>query len=170
MKKMKNHPSENLTSFDKKLEKVPENPDELNIDGMDDSHDPFAEAYLNTLNESLDNLSPEKIRDKSTEILANPRGLNLGLNASVFSSTTGGVLDTVHPKNGVKLRSKATEVGNGRYVNENKSKMSLFDYKSLVSLNQGSLANISIRGQKEEMPSLLTESVQDPFKKKFLNM
>ena len=66
-------PSEKFTSFDAKLEKVPENPDEVNIDGgdMEESTDLFAEAYLNNLNESFDSLSPEKIRDKTTEILAN---------------------------------------------------------------------------------------------------
>ena len=90
------------------MEKVPENPDEVNIDGgdMEESTDLFAEAYLNNLNESFDSLSPEKIRDKTTEILANQnRGQNLGMNASVFSSNTG-ILDLISPKNGIKLRSK----------------------------------------------------------------
>lgn len=89
-----------------KLEKVPENQDEVQIDGdNEESTDLFAEAYLNTLNESLDSLSPEKIRDKATEILPIQRGQNLGMNATVFSSNTG-ILDLISPKNGIKLRSK----------------------------------------------------------------
>jgi hypothetical protein len=36
----------------------------------DDSYDPFAEAYLSGLNESVHSMSPEKIRERSTEILA----------------------------------------------------------------------------------------------------
>ena len=53
------------------MEKIPENQDEVNMEEFDSEHDQFAEAYLNTLNESLTVLSPEKIRDKSTELIAN---------------------------------------------------------------------------------------------------
>lgn len=49
------------------------------------------------------------------------------------------------PKNGVKLKSNRAEVGSGRFVNTNPSKISLADYNDIATKNQ-SLANISMRG------------------------
>lgn len=54
---------------------------------MDENYDPFSEAYLNSLNESIHSLSPDKIRERSTEILE-PKSINNGTNANVFSSNT----------------------------------------------------------------------------------
>jgi len=49
------------------------------------------------------------------------------------------------PKNGVKLKSNRAEIGTGRYVNSNPSKISLADYHDIANKNK-SLANISMRG------------------------
>ena len=89
-------------------------------------------------------MSPEKIRNKNTE-LVDSRNNYLGINSSVFSSNSG-VLEMASPGNGVKLSAKNSVLGTGRYVNSNKSKMSLADYQSIANFNQKSLANIAIRG------------------------
>ena len=69
------------------------------------------------------------------------RGMG-GLNMSIFSSATD-VINVMQAKNGVKMRSNKQEIGSGRYVNNNPSKMSLKDYNEIAEKNK-SLANIAI--------------------------
>jgi hypothetical protein len=65
-----------------------------------------------------------------------------GLNMSIFSSSND-ILSVMRAKNGVKLVSNKQELGTGRYINDNPSKMSLANYNQIAEKNQ-SLANIAI--------------------------
>ena len=50
-----------------------------------------------------------------------------GLNTSIFS-TSNDLLTVMRAKNGVKLVSNKQELGTGRFINDNPSKMSLSKY------------------------------------------
>ena len=57
-----------------------------------------------------------------------------GINSNVFSSGNE-ITDIMKPKNGVKLKSNRAEVGSGRYVNSNPSRISLADYNDIATKN-----------------------------------
>lgn len=105
--------------------------------------DLFDEQYLNSINDSVKSLSPDKIRQRDQNVIdeLTKRGMG-GLNMSIFSSATD-VINVMQAKNGVKMRSNKQEIGSGRYVNKDPSKMSLKDYNEIAEKNK-SLANIAI--------------------------
>ena len=125
----------------------------------EDLVDSFAERYLDSINDSVKALSPEKIREKVQTIIDEPikQGMG-GLNTTIFSSTTD-VVQIMQAKNGVKLVSNKQEVGTGRYINSNPSKMSLSKYNQIAEQNK-SLVNISIGGENRDTSMLnATKSV-----------
>ena len=93
---------------------------EANKSNSDNS---FDEKYLDALNESIVTTSPEKLRGKEQELFEATAKAK-GLNTNVFSAATD-VLDMMKPGNGIKIKSRKMEVGQGNYVNQVQSKMSL---------------------------------------------
>jgi hypothetical protein len=69
-----------------------------------------------------------------------------GLNTSIFSSNND-VVSVMRAKNGVRVVSNKQEVGTGRYINDNPSKMSLARYNEIAEANK-SLANIAIGAER----------------------
>ena len=65
--------------------------------------DLFDEQYLESINNSVKSLSPEKIRHRDTSVINNISGMG-GLNMSIFSSATD-VMNVMQAKNGVKMSS-----------------------------------------------------------------
>jgi len=57
-----------------------------------------------------------------------------GINSNIFSSGSE-ITDIMKPKNGVKLKSNRAEVGSGRFVNPNPSKLSLAEYNDIATKN-----------------------------------
>lgn len=105
--------------------------------------DLFDEKYLDSINDSVKTLSPEKIRLRDQSVIDNATKHGMGgLNTAIFSSASD-VMDIMQAKNGVKMKSNKQEIGTGRYVNSNPSKMSLSVYHEIAEKNK-SLANIAI--------------------------
>lgn len=118
--------------------------EEINEETLEENPmDLFDEQYLNSINDSVKSLSPDKIRQRDQNVIdeLTKRGMG-GLNMSIFSSATD-VINVMQAKNGVKMRSNKQEIGSGRYVNKDPSKMSLKDYNEIAEKNK-SLANIAI--------------------------
>ena len=85
------------------------------------------------------------IRRKEADLLDNHvKGAAAGLNESIFSAASD-VMQAMRPKNGVKIRKNKAEFGSGRYINTNRSKMSLAQYTELADQHK-SLATIALRG------------------------
>ena len=124
--------------------KPPKGLEVLDEEGDDESAtDTFDERYLDSINESVKTLSPEKIRVRDQTIIDEPIKVGMGgLNMSIFSSSND-VLSVMRAKNGVKLVSNKQELGSGRFINDNPSKMSLSKYHEIAEANK-SLANIAI--------------------------
>lgn len=93
--------------------------------------DSFDARLLRGYNDSVVQLPPAAVRDRSTAILSNrDEEMAAGINKSVFTASQE-LSEIVKPRRGVRLRSDRGEFPGGRYEGE-KSRMSTHEYAKLA--------------------------------------
>ena len=117
------------------------------------------EMHLQQLNKTITQQSAVSLRGSSyfehDKEGKKPEACEHGFNSKVFG-TNNQLRDILKPKHGVRVRSNRDEFGANRYRPLNPNSISLSEYRELYEPKNQSLAQIALRGSRQQLADLDT--------------